>query len=59
MLGFHAPSTVNPGFGDCHLHFLHNDICVFGYFIDLDFLPGEVGPDPGVDLGLSAIKTIG
>ena len=59
MPGFVAPSTVNPGFGDCHLHLLHNDICVFGYFIDLDFFPGEVGPDPGIDLGLSAIKTIG
>jgi hypothetical protein len=55
MPGFSAPSTVNPGFGDCHLL----DICIFGYFIDLDFLPGDVGPDPGIDLGLLAIKTIG
>jgi hypothetical protein len=55
MPGFSAPSTVNPGFGDCHLL----EICIFGYFIDLDFFPGEVGPDPGIDLGLVAIKTIG
>jgi hypothetical protein len=55
MPGFHAASTVNPSFGHCD----PLDICIFGYFIDLDFFPGEVGPDPGIDLGLLAIKTIG
>ncbi|GIH08925.1 hypothetical protein Rhe02_69920 [Rhizocola hellebori] len=58
MHGFHAPSTVSSGFGDCDPLDPH-EVCIFGYFIDLDFLPGEVGPDPGIDLGLLAIKTIG
>ncbi len=53
--GLSEHSNVNPSFDPC----TGSDTCVYGYFVDVDFLPGQVGPDPGADLGLMAVKTIG
>ncbi|HEX6685087.1 MAG TPA: Tad domain-containing protein [Candidatus Limnocylindrales bacterium] len=53
--GLRAASNVYPWFDPCH----GNDTCIYGYFVDVEFLPGDVGPDPGRDLGLLAVKTIG
>lgn len=53
--GMHASSNVHPSFDPCS----GTDKCVYGYFVDVEFLPGDVGPDPGTDLGLMSVKTIG
>lgn len=53
--GMKAKSNVHPSFDPCS----GNNTCIYGYFVDVEFLPGDVGPDPGTDLGLVAIKTIG
>jgi hypothetical protein len=50
-----AASNVHPSFDPCS----GSDKCIYGYFVDLEFLPGDVGPDPGTDLGLMSVKTIG
>ncbi|HZM75926.1 MAG TPA: Tad domain-containing protein [Candidatus Limnocylindrales bacterium] len=60
VTGYHLPglsanSNVHPSFDPCR----GSDTCIYGYFVDIEFLPGDVGPDPGTDLGLLAIKTIG
>ncbi|MBV1852176.1 pilus assembly protein TadG-related protein [Catellatospora tritici] len=59
--GLSAPSNVNPSFDPCDStgKGMGSDKCVYGYFVDVAFLPGDVGPDPGTDLGLAAVKTIG
>jgi len=53
--GLSEASNVHPSFDPC----TGSDTCIYGYFVDVEFLPGDVGPDPGKDLGLVAIKTIG
>jgi hypothetical protein len=54
--GLKEESNVHPSFDPCG----GSDKCVYGYFLNVDFLPGDLGSvDPGVDLGLSIIKTIG
>ncbi|MDI1461706.1 pilus assembly protein TadG-related protein [Catellatospora sp. KI3] len=53
--GLHEASNVNPSFDPCR----GTDKCIYGYFVDVEFLPGDVGPDPGTDLGLAVVKTIG
>ncbi len=53
--GVRSRSNIHSSFHPCTMF----DRCIYGYFVDVDFLPGEVGPDPGADLGLLAVKTIG
>lgn len=53
--GLRQASNVHPAFDPCS----GSDTCIYGYFVDVEFLPGDVGPDPGTDLGLIAVKTIG
>jgi hypothetical protein len=53
--GLAATSNVHPAFDPCS----GTDKCIYGYFVDIEFLPGDVGPDTGTDLGVSAVKTIG
>jgi Putative Flp pilus-assembly TadE/G-like len=50
-----AASNVHPTFDPCG----GDDKCVYGYFVDVEFIDGDVGPDPGTNLGLMTIKTIG
>jgi hypothetical protein len=50
-----AASIVHPSFDPCS----GSDKCVYGYFVDVQFLPGDIAPDPGTNLGLMSVKTIG
>jgi hypothetical protein len=53
--GLTVASNVHESFNPCS----GSNKCIYGYFVDVNFLPGDVGMDPGADLGLGAVKTIG